>query len=158
MAAPPVVTVPEVDAYFLPTSRNAEWVAVTTPEVWVHEAQVWLGQLCLDATKTCCGMPFDQAWLMATSELALALSKNPSAVIGGGTSTPGATGLIKRQKLGDLEVEYDNLQGQTSVQASRFGPDDPIVLQRFPWMYDILGCYLSIQKTSGTRVIARVRS
>ena len=157
VAAPlPVVTVAEVDAYFALTPRDAEWTAVTTKDVYVREAQVWLGQLCMDQSKTCCGMPFADAWLMAVSELALALSKNPNAIIGG-PSAGGTTGAVKRNKLGDLEQEFFDVK-DGSVSASRFGPNDPLVLQRFPWMYDILGCFLNATKSSGTRVIARVRS
>ena len=157
MALPPVVLIADADAYFATTPRDAEWTAIADKQIWLNEAYRWLAQLCFDTTKgTCCGMTFDQAWIAANSELALALSKSPSAIIGA-PSTGGATGAIKEQKLGDLmQSFYDVRDG--SVSASRFGPNDPIVLQRFDWIADLLGCFMNLQKTSGTRVIARVRS
>ena len=157
MALPPGVSIADADAYFATTPRDAEWTAVADKQIWLNEAYRWLGQLCFDTTKgTCCGMTFDQAWVAANSELALALSKSPNAIIGG-PSTGGVTGAIKRNKLGDLEQEFFDVK-DGSVSASRFGPNDPIVLQRFPWIADLLGCFMNLQKSSGTRVIARVRS
>ena len=157
MALPPAVSIADADAYFATTPRDAEWTALADKQIWLNEAYRWLGQLCFDTTKgTCCGMTFDQAWIAANSELALALSKSPSAIIGG-PSTGGVTGAIKRNKLGDLEQEFFDVN-DGSVSAPRFGPNDPIVLQRFPWIADLLGCFMNLQKSSGTRVIARVRS
>lgn len=155
MATPAKPTQAEVDAYFLTTPRAAEWAAVTTPDIWLNEAYRWLGQLCVDPLKVCCGMTFAQAWVAAIGELALSLSKNPTALIGG-VATAGAQGAIKRNQLGDLVQEfYDTKDGQAT--ASRFGPNDPVVLQKWPWIYDLLGCYLNVP-VGGTRVIARVRS
>jgi len=156
MALPPVVSIADADAYFATTPRDAEWTAVTDKQIWLNEAYRWLAQLCMDDTKQCCGMSFADAWTAANSELALALSKSPSAIIGG-PSAGGTTGAIKRNKLGDLEQEFFDVK-DGSVSASRFGPNDPLVLQRFPWIYDIIGCFLNVTKSSGTRVIARVRS
>ena len=161
MALPPAVSIADADAYFATTPRDAEWTALADKQIWLNEAYKWLGQLCFETTKgTCCGMTFDQAWIAANSELALALSKSPTAIIGapisGGT---GPHGAIKEQKLGDLmQSYYDVKDGQAVQTTGRFGPNDPIVLQRFPWIADLLGCFMNLQKSSGTRVIARVRS
>ena len=157
MALPPAVSIADADAYFVTTPRNAEWVAVTDKEVWLNEAYRLLTAICYDPSRDCCGRSFADAWTAANSELALALSKNPNAIIGGGGST--ASGLVKRQKLGDLEVEYHppSTTGATMI-TSKYGPTDPIVLQQFPFIGDILGCWMTLTKSSGTRVIARVRS
>ena len=155
------VSVTDADAYFATTPRDAEWTAIVDKQIWLNEANRWLGQLCFETTKgTCCGMTFDQAWLAANAELALALSKSPTAIIGAPTAAAtGTHGAIKSQKLGDLQQDfYDLKDGQAVQTSSRFGPNDAIVLQRFPWIADLLGCFMSLQKTSGTRVIARVRS
>ena len=32
----PVVAVPDADAYFLTTPRNAEWVALTDQQIWLN--------------------------------------------------------------------------------------------------------------------------
>jgi hypothetical protein len=46
------------------------------------------------------------------------------------------TGPVKRQKLGDLEQEF--------FQAGeKVGTSAPLVLQRFPWLVDTLGCWLA---------------
>lgn len=148
----PVVTVADATAYFLTTPRNAEWVALTDQQIWLNEAQKYLGQLCYDEDADCCGRVFADEWTAAVSELALALSKNPNAIIGSG-ATAGASGLVKRQKLGDLEVEYDNFQGQAAV-TGKYGPQAPKVLQAFPWLGDFLGCWLNVP-TGSSRVLSR---
>ena len=156
MAFPDQTTIALADSYFVATPRNAEWLAVVDQQVWLNEAFRLLNALCYDASKDCCGKSLDDAWLSANSELALALSKNPNAIIGA-PSAGGITGAVKRNKLGDLEQEFfDVKDGQAA--SGRYGPDAPIVLQRFEWLGDMLGCWLTISKTSGTRVIARVRS
>ena len=156
MALPAAVSIADADAYFVTTPRDAEWTAVATKEVWLNEAYRLLTGICYDQTRDCCGRDFGAAWTAANSELALALSKNPNAIIGGGGST--ASGLVKRQKLGDLEVEYHAPTGGATVVTSKYGPTDPIVLQQFPFLGDLLGCWMTLTKSSGTRVIARVRS
>ena len=156
MATPAQPAKSLIDVYFLTTPRAADWVAVPDQTPWLNEAYKWLAQLCVDQTKDCCGLSFDDAWIAANGELALALSQNPNAIIGG-VSTTGAQGSLKRNQLGDLVQEfYDTKDGQ--LNSARFGPNDPRVLQAFPWIADLLDCYLTLSKSSGTRVIARVRS
>jgi hypothetical protein len=152
----PVVTPAMADAYFLTTPRNADWNAATDHQIWLNEANRWLGALCFDATRDCCGRGFDAAYTEAISELALALSKSPTALVGGGASSGGAAQLVKRQKLGDLEVEYQAPSAGTVV-ATKYGPNSPLVLQRFPFLGDVIGCWLNVA-TGGSRIIARVRS
>ena len=148
----PVVTVTQADDYFLKTPRNAEWAAVTDHQIWLNEAQKYLGQLCYDEDADCCDRVFADEWTAAVSELALALSKNPTAIIGGTAST-GATGAVKSQKLGDLQQDYyDVKDGQSS--GSKYGPQAPKVLQAFPWLGDFLGCWLNVP-TGSARVISR---
>ena len=151
----PVVTVPDATAYFATTPRSAEWVALTTQQIWLDESQRYLKQLCVDQDADCCGMTFAEAWTATASEAALALSKDPSSVIGGGavTSTQGA---IKSQKLGDLQQDfYDTKSGQETT--AKYGKNAPIILRKFPWIGDLLGCYMT-QSYGSSRIIARVRS
>ena len=148
----PVVTVPDATAYFATTPRSAEWTAVTTQQTWLDESQRYLKQICVDEKADCCGMTFAEAWTATVSEVALALSKDPSAVIGGGAviSTQGA---IKSQKLGDLQQDfYDVKSGQEST--SKYGPNAPIILRKFPWISDLFGCYMTGSYGS-SRVISR---
>ena len=149
----PVVTVPGADAYFLTTPRNADWLAIpTNHQIWLNESQKYLGQLCLDQSADCCGMTFAEAWTATLSEVALALSKDSTAVIGGGavTSTQGA---IKSQKLGDLQQDfYDTKSGQETT--AKYGKNAPMILQKFPWIGDLLGCYMTGSYGS-SRILSR---
>ena len=157
MAIPVGVTTAEADAYFTSTPRDADWQAVTTKDVFLNDAYRLLTAICYDQTRDCCGRDFGAAWIAANSELALALSKNPNAIIGGGGGSTGTTGAIKRNQLGDLVQEFYDVKDGQSL-STKYGPTDPLVLQRFPWLGDILGCWMTLTKSSGTRVIARVRS
>lgn len=142
----PVVTVPGADAYFLTTPRNSEWVALTDQQVWLSEAQKYLGQLCFDQGADCCGRVFADEWTAAVSELALALSKDPAAVIGGSSSGQ----VIKSASLGGLSVTYADAQ----AVKIKYGPNAPKVLQAFPWLGDFLGCWLNVA-TGSSRIISR---
>ena len=156
MATPAQPAKSLIDVYFLKTPRAAAWVAVPDQTPWLNEAYKWLAQLCLNPAKPdCCGMSFDDAWVAANGELALALSKSPDAIISGGVQQN--TGGTKRQKLGDLEIEFFQASN-SSPDTIKYGVNDPLILQRFPWLGELLSCYLVNIKTSGTRVIARVRS
>jgi hypothetical protein len=142
----PVITAAEATAYFATTPRTAEWTALTDQDIQLAEAQRWLGNLCFDQDAECCGRLFADGWLQAVSELALALSKNPTAIMGGGTS--GAT--IKKAQLGGLSVEYFEAgAGDQKVSSS-----GPAVLQAFPWLVDMLRCWLRTPTGSG-RVLHR---
>ena len=154
----PVITTVEADAYFATTPRAAAWAAVTgDPDILLTEAQTWLAALCWDETTDCCGNDFEAAYTRAVSELALALSTNPTALIGTSAASGGATGPVKRQKLDALEIEYFEPGGSSSAASgSRFGPKAPLVLRSFPWLWDICGCWI---KNSGSNQLAyRVRS
>lgn len=152
----PVVTVPDATAYFATTPRNTEWVAVTDQQIWLNESQRYLKQVCVDEDADCCGMTFAAAWVATVSEVALALSKDPTAVLGGGAAATGTQGAIKSQKLGDLQQDfYDIKDGQRTT--SKYGPNAPIILQKFPWIGDLFGCYMTGSYGS-SRIIARVRS
>jgi hypothetical protein len=91
------------------------------------------------------------AIVQATAELALALHQNKTAIIGGSSSS----GAIRRAQLGGLSVEY--FEGGAG-SASKYGANAPLLLQRFPWLGDLLGeCYMD-GSFGRSRIIARVRS
>ena len=134
----PTVSGAMADAYMATTIRDAAWLAIPALErdVLLQEAQRWLKGLCPDPAATgCCG-DFATQWTEAVSELALALKSSPAAIITGGASAGGATGEIKRQKLGDLEQEFFQARAGTTTQTSRYGPRAPAVLRAFPWLGD----------------------
>ena len=152
VAGLPAVSVANADAYFLTTPRNADWLALTDHQVWLNESLKYLGQLCIDQSADCCGMTFAEAWTATLSEVALALSKNSTAVIGGGAVT-GTTGAIKSQKLGDLQQDFYDTKGGQEATA-KYAKNAPIILRKFPWIGDLLGCYMT-QGYGSSRVISR---
>jgi hypothetical protein len=168
----------DASTYFANSFNAAAWAAIPTPDqtIALAEATKWLETICwkgekcdpnqamawprkIDATACCASAvctTLPPAIVQAVAELALALHQNKTAIIGSGGSS-GAAQLVKRQKLGDLEVEYQAPTAET-VTASRFGPSAPLVLQRFPWLGDLLGhCYMEGSYGS-SRILARVRS
>lgn len=148
-----VIAVSDADAYFLTTPRNADWTAVTDKQIQLNESQRWLNGLCYDETRDCCGRSFGAAWVEAVSELALALSMNPTAIISGSAAATGTQGAIKEQALGELKQSfYDVKDGQ--VSTSKYGPQSPKVLQAFPFVGEIIGCWLNVA-TGSARIISR---
>lgn len=145
------------DTYFATTPRLTTWNAIVDPEkdISLTEAQTWLAQLCWDPAATCCGNNFDASYTRAVSELALAIHTNPTALIPSGVASTAATGAIKRQKLGDLEVEYHPLASGASTTAASGSSKGPLVLRAFPWLKDIIGCWLNI---GSSNLVYRVRS
>jgi hypothetical protein len=131
------LTVADLDLYFQSSLNGAAWAALDpqVQEQALAEAQRWLATLCWNM-QDCCGRDYQNALLMATAELALALATEPDAVIGG--SSDGR--WVKREKLDVLEQEYDLLRSSPSAPGSGY----PLIIQRFPWLKDILGCWLQI--------------
>jgi hypothetical protein len=163
----------DADAHFATSFNNAAWTALTEPEktLALGEATRWLEQLCWKGTKcsdtqplqwprkadktSCCAAVVCTALptqlVAATAELALALHQNKTAIIGGSSSS----GAIRRAQLGGLSVEY--FEGGAG-SASKYGANAPLLLQRFPWLGDLLGeCYMD-GSFGRSRIIARVRS
>ena len=162
----------DADLYFANTFRNAEWTALTSAEktIALQEATRALETLCYKGDKCsdtqalkwprqvdasdCCAAAACTALppqiVEATCELALQLEKNKTALIGGSS---GGTGAVKRQKLGDLELElFEPGAGDRKVGASA-----PLVLQTYPWLIDMMSCYLQ-GSYGNSRILARVRS
>ena len=86
-------------------------------------------------------------------ELAYQANLTPEAIIGGGGAAAGT--YVKRQKLGSLEVEYEQYQGTAVTSCDNC--NDPIVFTKFPWIKGFLGCWLS-GLSGGVGLMLRVRS
>lgn len=149
----PTVTPADAGNYFLKTPRNAEWVAIAAgdQQIWLHEAERQLSWLCLDQAKECCGKKLADVWTEIVSELALAMQKNPTWLSG---NTSGG-GQIKSASLGDLSVTY--MEPKTSSAAGsgdKIHPKAPLILHGFPWLLDMLGCFMT-KSYGSSRVISR---
>ena len=143
-------TVVAADAYFLTSFNGPAWAALTVDQkaLALKEAYRWLDTLCWKQ-EDCCGRDFEAAFLAASAELALALHTNPTAIIGAPSS--GTTGEVKRQKLDALEIEFFQAAPGQVATSNRLGSKAPLILQRFPWLYDMLSCW--IHSNWGNRAI-----
>jgi hypothetical protein len=159
----------DADAHFAASFNAAAWAALTSAEKttalaeatrWL-EALCWSGEKCSDTQPLqwprkadaagCCGAmvctTLPAALVQATAELALAMHKDKTAVIGGGTSS----GAIKSASLGGLSVTYkDDVVTTTKVSGSA-----PLVLQKFPWLVDLLSPCLMQNSSGSARVLHR---
>ena len=75
---------------------------------------------------------------------------------GSGDGAPAGT-YIKRQKIDVLEIEYDQFN------SNQYNDDCsdctlPAILQEFPWLADLLGCWLGNNGGSGNRLIRLFRN
>lgn len=172
------VTLEEATAYFDGGLYGDAWAAVTNQEAALREAAKWLNTLtypgeccvagrflawprqgatccCEDAT---CGMVPAQV-KQAQMELALQLGTNPGLLTGGvGSAGAGVSGPVKRERLGDLEREFFAPSENSGASTSTVNPNAPTLLQKLPWISDLLGCWLDVSSLGNCRIIARVRS
>ena len=157
----PYPTVAELDTYFAGGLRAESWALLTEPQKtaartealtqfemlpWngtkCDEAQGWqwprYGVTCNGITASCdTGIPAQLD--IAFAELTFALSQNPNTLYGG---EPADGRWVKREKLDVLEQEYDLLTSSRGPTA--LGSDYPMVVQRFPWLADMLKCWANI--------------
>ncbi len=96
---------------------------------------------CDGVLASCAAIPFKirQTEVM----LAMAYISNPSSFpdIGGGGSVAPTGTYVKRQKLDVLEIEYDEFSNPESSSCDSCG--DPLILQSFPWIRDLLSCWVT---------------
>ena len=95
---------------------------------------------CDGVTSDCSGIPYP----IQEAEVALAIQYNnkPSLFPGNGSGNTAPTGTyVKRQKLDVLEIEYDEFNNAESSSCDSCG--DPAIIQAFPWLIDLLGCWAS---------------
>lgn len=86
--------------------------------------------------------------------LAIQYVDNPEVFpgAGGGNSAPSGT-FTKRQKLGDLEIEYAQFNNNTGSSCDDC--DNPAIIQAFPFLDDLLGCWVKIVSSDSGRVLTR---
>ena len=114
------------------------------------------GATCDDVEATCSFIPRDIKY--ATAILAAHLTANPEAItgpIGGGGGAAQGT-FVSKQKIGSLEIEYDQYQGGTVTSCDNC--DDPAIITAFPWIVDLLKCWVNSGLRGGVGLMLRVRS
>ena len=115
------------------------------------------GATCDGVSSDCSGIPYQiqEAEVM----LAIQYDQNPNSFPGANTGGTTQSGVyVAEQTLGDLSIKYNAYPSGQSDNSSCTDCNDPIIIQKFPWLASLLRCWMSGASGSGTRVIARVRS
>jgi len=148
--------VQQVDAYMGATLKAAAWTAlnVTQKSQALNSAQTALRTLrwCTD-NATCCGNSLAAGYLAAASELALVLFGNSTAVIGAPSQLPAP--VVKRQKFAVFEEEFFDPSSIAQVlpKDKRVGSNSPTLLRLYPWLLDLIGCWVDRQNESAIRIL-----
>lgn len=175
-AATSYISVAQADDWYLGTTREPNWTALTVPEkeaalmasTFQLEPLRYAGSRCSpssddpaleqalqwprsDATcrgiaTTCSMLPREV--IAATAYLALELHTSPPSV-----GPSGTTGPIQSQTLGELSQSfYAPTSSTVKVSATA-----PLILQRYPFLVDLLGCWY-VGGVGGSGLLLRVRS
>ena len=166
------VTLAEADAYFDGTAHNQEWGTHSDgyKEAALIQATQWLDLLgwagkCCNSTQrlqwprenitcfcrdaVCTEIPLQVK--DATYELAFKLIHDPDAICGGVKGPVIKEGPVKKQQLGELSIEFFE---PANGKQSKVSASGPTVLQIYPFLVDMLGCWLA-STGAASRVISR---
>jgi hypothetical protein len=155
---PELITVEDVDAYMATTLKADAWAALTTEqkEQALKSAQDSLRTLrwCTDE-ETCCGKELIPSYIAATAELALVLFNDNAAVFGAPDQLPKP--VVSREKLSDLEQWFFSPISTRSPRVlpsdRRVGSYSPTVLRLYPWLLDLVGCWVDRQNESRVPIL-----
>ena len=115
------------------------------------------GATCDGVEATCAFIPAQVQ--QATAMLAVNLTAKPDAIsgpIGGDTGGAQAGTYVSKNQLGDLVQEFSAFPSGDSGNSC-VSCDTPIVIEKFPWLQGLLGCW-AIASSSSSKVLLRVRS
>ena len=175
------IPVATADTIFGDSLQNTDWAALTTAQkqtalmVSTQSLEVlnYLGDRCTPASDdstveqrlqwprknaSCKGVKTTADAIplpvrIACAQLALALHKDSTALLGGCANNDTKGGL-KVQQLGELKQEFYDVKEGASIKVDASGP---IVLQKFPWLVDLMDCWL-VGSYGASKVLLRVRS
>lgn len=141
----------DADAYMASTLKGAEWAELGADEreQALKSAQDALRTLrwCTDE-ETCCGKELVANYTAAATELALVLFNDNKAVFGAPDQLPKP--VVSREKLGDLEQWFFSPISIRSPRVlqndGRVGRHSPTVLRMYPWLLDLIGCWVDRQR------------
>lgn len=156
-----VATPPEdIDTALIVATRWLETLSYGGTRCTTTQRLKWprKGAECDGLISTCSEIPYS----IKEAEVILAWQyiQDPKSFPGfggsAGDSAPAGT-YIKRQKIDVLEIEYDQF---TDNQYNNDCSDCslPAILQEFPWLKDLLGCWLGNVSTTGNRLIRLYRN
>ena len=114
------------------------------------------GASCDGVVSECTAIPYRIQEAEVT--LAIKYTTDPGLFPGSGSGGGAASGtFVKRQKLGSLEVEYEQYSGTTVTSCDNCS--DPVIITAFPYLRDLLGCWIGGNGvTGGVGLMLRVRS
>ena len=111
---------------------------------------------CDGVLAACTAIPFK----IRQTEVMLAMTyiSNPNSFpnIGGGGSVAPTGTYVKRQKLDVLEIEYDEFSNPESSSCDSCG--DPLIIQSFSWIRDLLSCWVTGIATGDNKMIRLFRN
>ncbi len=127
--------------------------APSTDDANLQQALQWPrnGYMCKGIQATCGSIPRQVE--QACAYLALNLYNDPNAIIPGVPTPTPQRGAVQKQKLGDLEQSFYS----PAVVGTKISVSAPIVLQRWPFLVDLLSCWIS-GSYSQSAIVERVRA
>ena len=151
------------------TSDNDLALALTTATRWLETLDYggtrckntqrlkWprVGATSDGVTSDCVGIPYRIQEAEVILAWAWIKSPNQFPGAGGGNTAPTGT-YVKRQKLDVLEIEYDEFSNPESSSCDSCG--DPAIIQAFPWLVDLLGCWAAGISTGSSKMVRLFRN
>jgi hypothetical protein len=171
----PYPTVAEVTAYLASVRPGSAWVALTPEQqaAGVAQATVMFESLCWQGSRCEVDQPYawprQGAWCCETEltcdtlpagirvafcELAAILASNPMLLFGAAPITV-PTGLyVSDQRMGELGRSFAAFPSGSSLATVKYGANAPMLLQKLPWMGELIGCHL-VGSWGAARVLSR---
>lgn len=150
---PALIAVADADAYMASTLKAAAWAALSVAQKSqaLKSAQDSLRTLkwCTNET-ICCGKNLADGYAAAASELALVLFSDSTAVFGAADQLPRP--VVSRERMGPFEQWFFSPAELRSPRVlpsdRRVGAHSPTVLRLYPWLIDLIGCWIDRQNES----------